>query len=288
MKRLKKAALLITALIIVSFFSACDTYSYVTPSTDATYTNPDWAPPYSSGVRYYYLPDIETYYDLSNREFVYLDDGQWLYSQSLPSQYDDYDLSSGFVVALNNTTYQPWMHYHYYVSHYPRYYYRDYYDHSNIPNVRGFNENNKSAIYWSENDRRRARSWDNQNISTNRQFRYSRPDRQQQNSNIYDNSTRNNRSSGMDNDARPNGNYNGQLNRGDNNVTPPRSTGIENGSRQPSAVNTPQNTHYYGRSIGQPVRVEKQMRQRTPASTPANTERRNAGDSRVPNGSDRK
>ena len=34
------------------------------------YTNPSWAPPYSDGVRYYYLPEIETYYDLSNNDFI--------------------------------------------------------------------------------------------------------------------------------------------------------------------------------------------------------------------------
>lgn len=291
MKRFKKAALLVSAIIFVSFFSSCDMYSYVTPSTEVTYANPEWAPLYSSGVRYYYLPDIECYYDLSNQDFVYLYDGRWSYSRSLPPMYSGYDLNNGFVVALDYNTYQPWMHYHYYVSHYPRYYYLDYYDHSNIPNVRGFNENNKSAIYWSENERRRSRNWDNQNISTDRQFRYSRPDRQQQNNSSYDNINRNNRSSGINIDARPGGNYNGQPNRGDNNVTPPRTPAMENGSRQPSAVTperTPQSTHYYGRSIGQPVRVERQMRQRTPSNAPANTERRNAGDSRVPNNNGRR
>ena len=316
MKRLTKAALLVSALIFVFLFSSCDMYSYVTPSSEVTYENPEWAPPYSSGIRYYYLPDIETYYDLSNQEFVYLYDGQWSYSRSLPPQYTEYDLSNGFVVALDYNTYQPWMHYHYYVSHYPRYYYRDYYDHSNIPYVRGFNENNKSAIYWSENERRRARNWDNENQRTNHQFMYSRPDREQQNSTNYNNGATRSPNLNTESRQQQNNGYNNreQPNRSDNNatrstnsgtdhtfrqpdnsrnstVTPPRTSGIEPGSRQQNGVTparTPQNTNYYGRTIGQPVRVEKQMRERTPTNAPANAGSRNGRDSRNQNDNSRK
>jgi hypothetical protein len=198
MNRLKKTALLVFTLLFVLFFYACDLYTYVTPSTEVSYDNPTWAPPYSQGVRYYYLPDIETYYDLSTGEFVYLNDGQWSYSQGLPSIYSGYDLGNCFTVALDYNIYQPWMHHHYYVSHYPRYYYRDYYDHSNIPNVRGFNENSRSAVYWSENDRSRARNWDSENLKTNHQFTYSKPDRQQQNNTQI----RNNQNPDMNNGLR--------------------------------------------------------------------------------------
>src|ERR1035437_6759125 len=187
MKRIKKTAFFVTALLFVSFFSACDLYSYVPPSNVVTYDNPSWAQPYTPGVRYYYFPDIESYYDLSTQEFVYLNDGQWNYSPTLPDIYAGFDLSSCFTVAINYNTYQPWMHHQYYVSHYPMYYYRDYYDHSNIPYVRGFNENNKSAVYWSENERSHARNWDNNNQSTNHQFQYSAPDRQHQNNTFNSN-----------------------------------------------------------------------------------------------------
>lgn len=307
MKRLKKTALLVTTLLFVSLFSACDMYSYITPSTSISYDNPSWAPPYYQGVRYYYLPDIECYYDLSTQEFVYLDNGEWSYSQNLPSIYDGYDLGNGFTVALDYSVYQPWMHHHYYISHYPRYYYRDYYDHSNIANVRGFNENSKSAILWSENERTRARNWDSENLKTDHQFIYSKPDRQQQN-NGFNNST--NRTPDANNtrpqpDNNPNrGTYNGNNqmpSRGNNNpvppatpgtgnvnhpdgnktsiVTPTRISGFENPVRQQNAI-TPvkptQSTNYYGRTIGQPVRVEKQMRQRVPVNNPpANATPRN-------------
>jgi hypothetical protein len=325
MKRLKKTALFVSTLLFIASFTGCDLYTYVTPSTEVSYENPTWAPPYSQGVRYYYLPDIETYYDLSTGEFVYLNDGQWSYSQGLPDIYSGYDLENCFTVALDYNIYQPWMHHHYYVSHYPRYYYRDYYDHSNIAYVRGFNENSKSAVYWSESERSRARNWDSENLKTNHQFTYSKPDRQQQNNTII----RNNQNPGMNDGLRqqpnngnnsnnqPNRNTdnsgNQQPNRGINNPTPPASgngnvnrqdgntktsivtqpriSGFETGVRQQKAV-TParpnQNTNYYGRTIGQPVKVQKQMRQRTLSNPPANTNTRNNSDSRNQNDSNRK
>ena len=101
MKRLKKTVLLVSTLLFVALFTGCDLYTYVTPSTEVSYNNPAWAPPYIQGVRYYYLPDIETYYDLSTGEFIYLNDGQWSYSQGLPSIYSDFDLDNCFTVSLD-------------------------------------------------------------------------------------------------------------------------------------------------------------------------------------------
>jgi hypothetical protein len=284
MKRLKQTSLLIITLFFVSFLSSCDMYSYVTPSRQFNYQNPQWAPPYIAGVRYFYLPDIETYYDLSSQEFIYLNDGQWSYSQSLPYMYAGFDLNNCFAIALDINTYQPWMHNQYYVSHYPRYYYRDYYDHSNIPYVRGYNENGKSAIFWSEKERGRARSWDAENLKKNRNFIYSKPDRQQQNNNNYNEATRrstdnadrqqptdaNRRvttpaASNNNNERRQqptNNTVNGNTSRtsgaGVENRTPTNNT-------QPTR--TSQRTNYYGRNIGQPVKVEKQMREQAPATT---------------------
>lgn len=118
------------------------------PSTPVMqYQNPSWAPPYAAGVRYYYLPDIETYYDLSNNDFVYLDDGQWIFTSSLPSIYSNYDLYNGFSVALNYNVYQPWMHNQYYVSNYPRYYYRNKYQGTQNAGIRGFNENQRQPVF---------------------------------------------------------------------------------------------------------------------------------------------
>lgn len=284
MRQLKELRIMVIILLSVSLLSSCDLYTYSTVGVQTHYENPQWAPSYSAGIRYYYLPDIEAYYDLSAREFVYLSNGQWYYSASCPSNYAGFDLNNCFTVALNVNIYQPWMHHQYYVSHYPRYYYRDYYDHSNIPYVRGFNENSRRAVYWSENERNRARSWDGDGLKTNRQFKYSREDRQQQNSwnnNIYNRSSTNyerpnqQRGDSRNDNAIPtrssdNGDRRGQSL---NNMNPTRSADNNTIRQQPSNTEVrkaAQRTNYYGRYIGQPVKVEKQMLQQTRSASNGN------------------
>jgi hypothetical protein len=172
--------LLFTAFTMTGCFSS-SYYAETTPvRQDISYVNPKWAPEYYENVRYYYLPDIECYYDLSIGEFVYLRNGRWYNSRYFPSFYYDFNLDNCFVVILNSNVYKPWLHHQYYITHYPRYYYRDYYDYSNFPYVRGFNENQKSAIYWGEKERYKARDWDDRNIRRNKDFKYSEKDRQYQ------------------------------------------------------------------------------------------------------------
>jgi len=294
MKRMKELAVLAVVLLSASMFTGCSMYTYSTPGAYTnSYTNPTWAPPYYPGVRYYYLPDIESYYDLSTSEFIYLYDGVWRYSRTIPSYYSTFDLEDCFTVVLNINVYRPWLHHQYYVSHYPRYYYRDYYDHSNIPYVRGFNENRKSAIYWGENERNRARQWDNRNQEYDRRFKYQKEDRQTQKS--YNSEDNVKRSTGQNTRSSRNAGNTTVNNRQNSNVNAVRSTesvrsnetttrstrndntgsdntrtsptnntaGSEVSTRQQSGTSTEtartQTTNYYGKTIGNPVKVQRQM-----------------------------
>lgn len=146
MKVFRKIALAALLAIAVNGFSGCDLPLQIIGSTQ--YNNPNWAPPYYTGARYYYMPDIETYYDLADQNFIYLNNGQWIYSSMLPSIYSGYDLYNSFIITLNINIYQPWMHHQYYVSHYPRYYYNNVYMGNDRGNIRGFNENENKQIYW--------------------------------------------------------------------------------------------------------------------------------------------
>ena len=119
---------------------------------------PFWAPAYDNveQVQYYYLPDIEAYYDVYNHEFIYLDDGNWVFAPQLPPSYSWFDFNTAYVVVLDANVHQPWMYYHYYVAHYPRYYYRSVYgnaynDHDRP--VRGFNENARTVVYTNREGR---------------------------------------------------------------------------------------------------------------------------------------
>ncbi len=63
---------------------------------------PAWGPVVSTTPSYYYLPDIESYYDVRTTEFVYLNNGRWSRSRSLPSQYRNYNLYNGYKVIMND------------------------------------------------------------------------------------------------------------------------------------------------------------------------------------------
>ena len=65
-------------------------------------TPPAWGPAGYNGVRYYYLPDIETYYDVNNSTFIYFQGNRWIHSRNLPARYRNYDLYGGYKVVMND------------------------------------------------------------------------------------------------------------------------------------------------------------------------------------------
>ena len=64
-------------------------------------SQPLWGPVGYDYVQYYYLPDIEAYYYVPRRQFVYLSGGNWIFSYGLPPMYRGYDLYSGYKVVIN-------------------------------------------------------------------------------------------------------------------------------------------------------------------------------------------
>jgi hypothetical protein len=65
-------------------------------------TPPAWGPSGYSNVDYYYLPDVQSYYDIRAAQFIYYGRGSWVRSRYLPRQYRNYDLYNGYKVALND------------------------------------------------------------------------------------------------------------------------------------------------------------------------------------------
>lgn len=64
-------------------------------------SQPLWGPVGHDHARYYYLPDIETYYDVSQRQYYYYEDGRWIGSSQLPSRYSGYDHYKSYKVVIN-------------------------------------------------------------------------------------------------------------------------------------------------------------------------------------------
>ncbi len=79
-------------------------------------SQPNWGPVGYDYVEYYYLPDVEAYYYVPRRQFVYLSGGRWIFSGYLPPAYRSYDLYSGYKVVVN----QP-RAYQYYSTHKVKY-----------------------------------------------------------------------------------------------------------------------------------------------------------------------
>ena len=65
-------------------------------------TPPPWGPAGYAEVEYYYLPDVECYYDVRASRFIYFNGGVWTRSKYLPRQYRGYDLYGGYKVVLND------------------------------------------------------------------------------------------------------------------------------------------------------------------------------------------
>jgi hypothetical protein len=64
-------------------------------------TPPQWGPVGYSQARYYYLPDVEAYYDVQSSMFIYMSGGAWVHRAYLPERYRDYDLYGGYKVVMN-------------------------------------------------------------------------------------------------------------------------------------------------------------------------------------------
>lgn len=65
-------------------------------------TPPLWGPVGYSDVRYYYLPDLETYYDVHTSNYIYISNGKWLRARTLPPAYRNYDLYNEYKVVLKD------------------------------------------------------------------------------------------------------------------------------------------------------------------------------------------
>jgi len=166
-------------MLTLAGFQSCMTTAYVPARTTTVVRRevvpPPWAPQYDNveQVRYYYLPDVEMYYDVWDHEYIYLHDGNWVFTASYPSYYNEYDVNTAFVVVLDRNVNEPWRTHQSYVSHYPRYYYRSVYDNrdnrrnsnttviNNYGGVRGFNENVRTPIYRNQQPTNLGNSRDN-------------------------------------------------------------------------------------------------------------------------------
>jgi hypothetical protein len=64
-------------------------------------SQPSWGPSGYDHVDYYYLPEVESYYYVPSRTFIYLNGNRWVKTKRLPARYQGYDLHRGRKVVIN-------------------------------------------------------------------------------------------------------------------------------------------------------------------------------------------
>ena len=82
-------------------------------------SQPLWGPVGYDRADYYYMPDIDTYYSVPKRQYVYLQNDKWLFSNSLPSRHSGYNLYNGYKVVMNGP--RPYLSYNSHKVKYAKY-----------------------------------------------------------------------------------------------------------------------------------------------------------------------
>ncbi|MFL9485609.1 hypothetical protein ACI6Q2_22700 [Chitinophagaceae bacterium LWZ2-11] len=106
---MKKNLLAIALLIGLAGFSFTESKAQVSVGININIgTQPLWGPTGYDYVNYYYLPDIDAYYNVPQRQFIYMSGGRWTFASALPSQYGSYDLYRSYKVVVNEP--KPYLH----------------------------------------------------------------------------------------------------------------------------------------------------------------------------------
>lgn len=95
-----KKLILITVLLLSGY--VLQTAVAQTRVNDNIGVQPQWGPDGYDHVGYYYLPDIDVFYNVPKRQYIYEQQGRWVFTKTLPSQFIDFDLYSSYKVVVND------------------------------------------------------------------------------------------------------------------------------------------------------------------------------------------
>jgi hypothetical protein len=102
---MKKQIILIAIILMAGF--GYTAHAQVTVGVNIG-LQPLWGPVGYDQASYYYLPDIDVYYDVVHAQYVYFEGGRWITRHSLPPRYAGYDLYHGYKAVINEPS--PWLH----------------------------------------------------------------------------------------------------------------------------------------------------------------------------------
>lgn len=124
MKKLLLSAMVLCGILFISN----ETKAQVRIGVNVNIGRPSWGVPGNYAGDYYYMPEIDTYYDIPHRQFVYFQGNNWVFAPELPYMYRGYDLNRGYKVVINEP--RPYLHHNVYRTRY-----NSYYNNYNRPNV---------------------------------------------------------------------------------------------------------------------------------------------------------
>lgn len=99
---------ILAALLIASFVLAFNSSQAQVRFQINIGSQPVWGPVGYDHVEYYYIPDIDAYYYVPRHQYVYYRGDRWVFSNSLPGRYRDFDLYHSYKVVENEP--RPYMH----------------------------------------------------------------------------------------------------------------------------------------------------------------------------------
>ena len=98
---------LLAAILLLSIFSSRNANAQLRVNLNVNIgSQPDWGPVGYDHVDYYYLPEIEAYYDVPSRQYIYSENNRWVRRAYLPERYRNYDMYRSYKVVINERA--PW------------------------------------------------------------------------------------------------------------------------------------------------------------------------------------
>jgi hypothetical protein len=130
-------------------------------------SRPQYHNRFENQVPYYYLPEIEAYYDMNSAVYIYYGPRGWVRSTYLPEYCRNYDVNRGYKVALNYNGRNPYVNFKYdkqkYYRNNDRNYREEYYNPRNRRNdYRKVSYDNRNHDYRNEHSYGDNRNEDSQ------------------------------------------------------------------------------------------------------------------------------
>ncbi|MGN8068345.1 hypothetical protein [Mucilaginibacter sp. 22184] len=99
--------IILTAAILLSCLSVKIASAQISLNINIG-SQPEWGPTGYDHADYYYLPDVDSYYDINAHQYVYLNNNVWVHGAALPARFGNYDVYHSYKVVVNQPT--PWVH----------------------------------------------------------------------------------------------------------------------------------------------------------------------------------